>query len=131
MLTLSKQTEYGLLLLSFLEENNLVSLSQLTRKTKLPKRFLARIASFLVKNEIIESKEGKNGGYRLTDKIDKMTLYDYLKIFEGELNLVNCEKNKTKCRWQNFCRHKKFFTLILKKIIINDFKKYKLKDLLL
>lgn len=130
MLTISKQADYGLLLLSLLDKHNLTPLSQLIEKTKLPRHFLARIAAQLVKNEIIESKEGKMGGYRLISKINKVSLYDYLKIFEGELNLVDCGNKEFRCRWINFCHHKSLLQKRLKKIVVNDLKKWKLVDFL-
>ncbi|MCS7092880.1 MAG: Rrf2 family transcriptional regulator [Patescibacteria group bacterium] len=86
MLRISKQSDYGLILLSFLKNrNNYVSLSSIVRKTNPPWRFLARIANILKKEGLLESAVAKSGGYRLTDKVAKMTIYDYLEIFEKDV----------------------------------------------
>lgn len=130
MLTLSKQADYGLLLLSLLNDKKVISLSQLIEKTKLPKRFLARIAARLAEHKIVESKEGRMGGYKLNSNIDKITFYDYLKIFEGELNLIDCDIKKTPCGWDKICSHKYFLKNKLKKRITEEFKKYRLIDLI-
>jgi Rrf2 family protein len=131
MLNISKQSDYGLLFIFYLlDKNGFVPLSELVKKTKLPKRFLARIAAQLVKNKIIESKEGKVGGYKLAPKINEVNLYNYLKIFEGELSLVNCCDSNCNCQWETICQQKSFLKNKLNQILISEFKKWKLIDLL-
>lgn len=130
MLNITKQSDYGIILLSSLKDKkNFIPLSDLTGKTKLPKRFLARIAAQLVQHKLIESKEGKVGGYKLTKKANRINLYDYLKIFEGELNLAKCQDVDFRCRWENICHHKNFLTHKLSKILNNELKKLTLSEL--
>lgn len=130
MLTITNQSDYGIIFISYLiGKKGYIPLSQLVAETKLPGRFLARIAASLVKNKIVESREGKIGGYKLTKKIEKMTLYDYLKIFEGDLALSKCMTANYRCPWENQCQHKSFFQHNLHKIIISSLKKFKLKDI--
>lgn len=82
MLTITKQSDYGIILLSYIyKKNNQTSLSDLINETKLPQRFLARIAATLVKKGLLKSREGKNGGYQTTDKLKVFSLYNYLKKF--------------------------------------------------
>lgn len=131
MLNISKQSDYGILFIFYLvDKKDFVPLSELVKKTKLPKRFLARIAAQLVKNKIAESKEGKLGGYKITKKINDINLYDYLKIFEGELSFVDCCNNNYDCRWETICQQKSFLKNKLNQILISEFKKWKLIDLL-
>lgn len=131
MLKISKQSDYGLVLLSYLKDKKeYTSLSEVVKETNLPLRFLARIASILKKNGILESIEGKTGGYKITSKIKKLTVYDYLKIFEKNLFLTSCSKENYKCPYEEICQHKDFFKNKLKNLIINDLKKYKLGQIL-
>lgn len=131
MLNLTKQSDYALLLLSRLgDKEKYVSLSELTKRTGLPKRFLARIAAELVKNKLIESKEGKVGGYKLLEKAKKISLYDFLKIFEGDLNFVKCCDEEYQCRWQSICPQKSFLRNRLGKIVGEELQKWQLADLL-
>ncbi len=130
MLTISNQSDYGILFISSLiNQNGYVPLSQIVKRMRFPARFLARIAAQLVKNKIVISREGKAGGYKLTKKIETMSLYDYLKIFEGDLRFSKCNNLKYQCRWEKMCRHKSFFQHHLRKVVISSLKQFKLKDL--
>jgi len=127
MLNISKQSDYGLLLISQLKnKKDYVPLSEVLKKVTLPKRFIARIASELVQAQILESREGKIGGYRLTKKAKNINLYDYLKIFEGDLAITKCMVDGHKCPSEQYCTHKTFFKKSLSAIISGDLKKYKL-----
>ncbi len=130
MLNITKQSDYGLLFISYLmERDGYVPLSALIKETKLPPRFLARIAAELVKHNIVKSKEGKIGGYIVTEKAKEMSLYDYLRIFEGELALTKCTNPNYKCVWEYMCIHKSFLRHKLHDIIGEELKKWKIKDL--
>jgi len=133
MFNISKQSDYGLLMLEYLKDKKeYTSLTEIVEKLKLPKRFLARIASKLVSAKILLSREGKIGGYLLNPKIKSksLTLYDYLKIFEGDLSLTKCFDKNYQCRWEKNCSHKKFFNYKLRNAFIKNLKKEKLLEIL-
>lgn len=120
MLTISNEADYALLLVTQLENTeNLVPLSSLIEKTHLPKRFVARIASKMVKNGLLESKEGKVGGYKLADNWKQMSLYNFLSIFEKNIDLVKCQHEGYICAFEDVCLHKyslrNTLTLLLRK----------------
>ena len=130
MLTITNQSDYGLLFISYLlNKKDYVSLSKIVENLNLPSQFLARIAAKLVKNKIILSRKGKVGGYKLTKKIEMITLYDYLKIFEGELLISKCTDKKYHCLREKSCFHKNFFRKTISENIITVFSQYKLKDI--
>lgn len=130
MLTITNQSDYGILFISYLiNQDDYVPLSEMVKKMKLPSRFLARIAAQLVKNKIVVSREGKVGGYKLTEKIEKISLYHYLKIFEGDLALSKCRDVKYHCPWEKLCQHKSFFQHTLHGIVTSALKRFRLKDL--
>jgi Rrf2 family protein len=131
MLKISKKSDYGLLLLErLIDEKELVPLSKIIEETKLPSRFLAQIATILVKNEIVESTEGKNGGYRINyKKLQKTNLLDYLSLFETNLSVTECAQGK-KCSYKNICRHHSFFNKRLNQILLSELKKYSLLKVL-
>lgn len=127
MLNITKQSDYGLLLISQLKDKKeYVSLSDILKKIDLPKRFIARIAAKLVQANILESREGKIGGYRLTKKAKNINLFYYLKIFEGDLVFTDCMIDGYKCSRSKQCNHKTFLKHNLSSIIIKNLKKYKL-----
>jgi len=131
MLTISNQSDYGILLItSLVGKKDYIPLSELLEKTKLPKRYLARIASVLSKNKIIKSKEGKIGGYKLVADLDKVTLFDYLKIFESDFHLSKCNDKDFDCQFRNICKHRTFLKDKLDQIIYTQLKKISLNQLL-
>jgi len=131
MLNITNQSDYAILLISnFVGQKDYIPLSQLTNNLKLPKRFLARIAARLVEEKILDSKEGKAGGYKLIEKLENINLYKFLSIFEGELSFVKCSDEKYQCVWAKRCRQRKFLSSRLNKIVIDELKKWSLNDLL-
>ena len=131
MFNISKQSDYGLLMLEYLKDKkDYTSLTEIVEKLKLPKRFLARIASKLVSARILLSREGKIGGYLLNPEIKSLTLYDYLKVFEGDLALTKCFDKNYQCQWEKNCSHKKFFDNKLRNAFIENLKKEKLLKIL-
>jgi len=131
MLTITKQSDYGILLISHIfKKNKLVKLSDLIMETELPRRFLARIAAELVKNKLLISREGKNGGYLIGDEVKTTSLYDYLKIFNDDISVCSCANDNYHCQYENLCSHKSILKNELNKIIISQLKKIKLIKLL-
>jgi len=127
MFNISKQSDYGLLIISYLKnKSSFVSVSEILKELKIPKRFLAKIAFLLVKNKLLESKEGINGGYRLSKSARKISFYDYLKIFEGDLKIVSCFSSGDYCINCQKCHHKRYLQNYLSKKIIRILKKDKL-----
>ncbi len=130
MLNITNQSDYAILFVSYLmNKESYTPLSELIRETKLPPRFLARIGAQLVKHKVVESKEGKIGGYRLSPQAKTTSLYDFLKIFEGDLAFTKCQEPNYECPWQYMCKHKSFLRHTLNSIVSGELKKYKLLDL--
>ncbi len=131
MLAITKQSDYGLILISFVyKKNRLVRLSELIEETKLPKRFLARIAAELVKEGLLISKEGKSGGYLIAPKIKNISLYDYLTIFENDVIVSSCVDENFDCKFEKICHHKDFIKQKLNVILIKELKKIRLLQLI-
>lgn len=131
MLKLTRQSDYAILLLEHLVyQKDYVPLSRLVQETKLPQRFLARIAALLVNNKILESKEGKVGGYKISKYAKKITLFKFLEIFEGKISFAKCEEQGYQCDYSSICRHKNFIRTSLDAIVGNALKRVTLKDLL-
>jgi Rrf2 family protein len=131
MLAITKQSDYGLILVSYIyKKEGLVRLSDLIKATQLPQRFLARIAAELVKNGLLTSKEGKNGGYLITPKIKTISLYDYLLIFENDVIVSSCVDENYECKYENICNHKSFIKKRLNVVLTKELKKIKLLQLI-
>jgi len=131
MLAITKQSDYGLILVSYIyKKNGLVKLSDLIKETNLPQRFLARIAAELVKNGLLTSREGKNGGYLISPKIKEISLYDYLSIFENDVIVSSCVNEDFDCKYEKICNHKDFLKKRLNVVLTKELKKIKLLQLI-
>lgn len=130
MLTITNQSDYGFLFLSFLlDKERYVSISELAGKLKLPRRFLAKICATLVKRGIVKSKEGKVGGYKLAVDLNRISLYEYLSIFEKDVAITKCAWDSFECPYDSVCMHKSFLRNKLNVIVVSELKKTKLRDI--
>lgn len=131
MLAITKQSDYGLILISYIyKKGRLVKLSELINETQLPKRFLARIAAELAKKGLIISKEGKSGGYLISSNVKKISLYDYLTIFENDVIVSSCVDDHYDCKFEKICNHKDFIKKRLNVVLTKELKKIKLLQLI-
>jgi len=132
MLAITKQSDYGLILIAYIyKKDRLVKLSELIKETQLPKRFLARIAAELAKEGLLKSKEGKSGGYLISsDVIKKISLYDYLTIFENDVVVSSCVDDNYDCKFEKICNHKDFIKNRLNVVLTKELKKIKLLQLI-
>ena len=131
MLTLNKQSDYGLIILHKLaKEKKRIPMSQLIEETRLPPRFLARIAAILVKNRILISREGRVGGYTIAPSFKNLSLFDYFSIFEKNLTFLKCLTTKKKCKYDSVCCHKSNIKTKLNDIVLKQLKQITLLEIL-
>jgi Rrf2 family cysteine metabolism transcriptional repressor len=86
MLSLNKKTDYGLRLMIALAKKykkGPSSLRQLAKENKLPFKFLEQAAFLLKIAGLIDSKEGKNGGYVLSTSPSKISMETIIEALEG------------------------------------------------
>lgn len=131
MLTLSKKSDYALIIISqLIGKKDFVPLSELIENTDLPRRFLARIAATLVSNKLLISREGRVGGYVLSPTIESISLHEFLCIFETHMDFVKClKKLKVHCKYEKICKHQVGIRTKLNDIVLQQLKKTKLVDL--
>jgi Rrf2 family protein len=130
MITISKKVEYSIVLISFLSRNRdkNVSLAEAAKKLRLPYRFLGQLATNLKAGGIIESQEGKSGGYKLIEGWDNKNLYDLLEALDENKAMVTCLGDKG-CVRANGCGLKKVWEKIEKSWYL-ELKKVKLLSLI-
>ncbi len=129
MITISKKVEYSIVFLSFLSKNKdkNVSLTQAAKKLFLPYRFLGQLATSLKIGGIIESREGKSGGYQLAEGWDKRSLYDLLEALGENKAMVTCLGDKG-CIRAKGCGLKKIWEKMEKSWSL-ELKKVKLSEI--
>ncbi len=127
MFTLTKKADYGLALLSVLAErgrSGRVNLTELSGMG-LPRAFMAKIATSLVEAGILNSKEGKGGGYGLNYEPKEIQIKEALEAIEGEVEPVVCEG----CPAEGGCGQQGFMGELTQKIE-QLLEKYTLEDLI-
>lgn len=90
---LSKKTQYGLKALGYLAANygeGPVLISEISKKKKIPVKFLENILLQLKTHGILASKKGKGGGYFLAANPKKTTLAAVIRIIGGPIAMLPC-----------------------------------------
>jgi Rrf2 family protein len=127
MITISKKVEYSLFLVGYLAKNNdKTSLKEVSQKLELPYRFLAQLASVLVREGLLESWEGKSGGYSLSPDWRKKNVYDLLVMLGENKHMVSCIGGN--CSRRDVCASRKIWEK-METALIKELKKISLKSL--
>ena len=90
---LSKKTQYALKALGYLAAkygDGPVLISEISRKKKIPIKFLETILLELKQANILDSKKGKGGGYYLAQPPKKTTLASAIRVVGGPIALLPC-----------------------------------------
>lgn len=94
------------MLISYLskKEGKTVSLMDVSKRLLLPYRFLGQLATAMKEAGIIESKEGKSGGYSLNKSWRKKSLYDLLEALGENKHMVKCLRTGAICAREADCQ---------------------------
>lgn len=90
---LSKKTQYAFKALGYLalKENNApVLIAEIARQKKIPLKFLENILLELKKEDILDSKKGKGGGYFLARSPNQIYLTEIMRLIDGPIALLPC-----------------------------------------
>ena len=92
MVKLTKNVDYGFMILGYLAVNNnqKTSAKEIAEKQGLSKTLVAKILKKLSNDGIVTSKQGIYGGYYLSKDADKITLSEIINIVEGKIGLTEC-----------------------------------------
>ncbi len=90
---LSKKSQYAfqaLMYLSEKEKDGPVLIAEISKKKKIPLKFLENILLELKKAGILESKKGKGGGYFFGKDPADVTLATVMRLIDGPIALLPC-----------------------------------------
>jgi Rrf2 family transcriptional regulator, iron-sulfur cluster assembly transcription factor len=91
---LSNSCRYGIRAVIYLAsrypEKSNIGIKEISGDLKLPTPFLAKILQQLAKNKILSSTKGPNGGFSLLKKPEAITIFELVKIIDGEAFFNNC-----------------------------------------
>lgn len=99
MLNIRKETEYAIHFLQYLKDNSkkCCSLQVFATKSDISFYFMQKIARKLTRAGLVTSMHGVNGGYSLTKKSKKISLYKIVEVMENGVSLLPCIKNMKDC----------------------------------
>lgn len=90
---LSKKTQYALKALTYMAERKKegpVLIAEISKKKKIPLKFLENILLELKKAGLLESKKGKGGGYFFKVDPKDIPLAQVMRLIEGPIALLPC-----------------------------------------
>jgi Rrf2 family protein len=91
---ISKKCKYAIKALLYLaaheNEDRAIFSTEIAEKERIPKKFLETILRELRNFQILQSKRGKTGGYRLIKKPDSINLAELIRLMDGPIALLPC-----------------------------------------
>ena len=92
MLRITKQTDYGIVLLTHLanDRERLVNAADLAEETSLPQPMVAKIMKLLARAGILESHRGVNGGYCFAEDPEDLSVAQVINALEGRIAITEC-----------------------------------------
>ncbi len=128
---LNKTTKYAIRIMSFMaaDETKIYTANDIYEKLKIPFRYLRKQMTLLSKNGLIESIQGKNGGYKLSGDSNKISLFDIVSVTEKSAFNNECFFDDEKCNLKDVCvMHDKW--MVIRNTISDVFKKTSLADII-
>jgi len=114
---ISKKADYALRALFTLVEHygrGPIPIRELARRNDAPKRFLEHIMLDLKSQGWVESVPGKNGGYVLSKRPEKISMGEIVRHFDNLLSPINCisVSQYERCSQESVCRFRRVFLQI-------------------
>ena len=79
------------------------TISELANQTDTPAPFLAKTFQTLVKNDILDSQKGRQGGFSIKKPVNQILLWDIINTIDGESITQDCVLAFPGCGEDNPC----------------------------
>ena len=101
----NKTTEYSLRILAYmsLNETVLFTAKELSDKLKIPHSYLRTQLQLLSKQSILDSIQGKQGGFRIANSLEQVSLLDIVNLTEDYSRENKCFFGFRDCPLENRC----------------------------
>jgi len=106
MLKLSKKADYGLIAMRHLAEIPMLtacSAKEIAQSYGMPTELLAKILQKLVRNGLLVSQHGTNGGYVLARPAQEISAFEVIRAIEGPLFITSCVTDRRECGQMTRC----------------------------
>ena len=105
MLKMSRLTDYGTMVLSFLAVNptQMLSASDLARHTHLALPTVSKLLKLMARAGLVVSARGAKGGYQLSRAPDEISAADVIDALEGPVAITQCSGSVGHCQLEDIC----------------------------
>ncbi len=106
MLRITKQTDYGIMLLAHftgLPQGEILSARQVANLSGLTLPTVSKILKALCRGKVVDSVRGVGGGYRMTRPPEETTLASVIRALEGPISMVECGAQPGQCEQEPTC----------------------------
>lgn len=106
MIRITKQTDYGVVLLSLLaaDPEHQYNASELADRSQLPGPMVSKILKQLSREGLLNSQRGAGGGYSLARRAETITVAEIVRALEGPIAVTEClEDEPGSCDKESFC----------------------------
>jgi len=105
MIRITKQTDYGIVLLTHLATTpeRQVNAPELAGETRLPLPMVSKILKLLVREGVLVSHRGVKGGYGLARLPEEISMAEVISALEGPIAITECIDENSGCTHEPFC----------------------------
>jgi len=99
----SETVKYALLALAYLalQKGRLVKVEEIAQVQGIPKPFLSKIFHKLVRERVLKSYKGPNGGFTFAIQPEEISIYDVIRYLDEDYRLDYCALRPGRCEeWQ-------------------------------
>ena len=104
MLKITKETDYALLIISFMAtKNESLSATVIAQNCAISVAIASKILKLLTKAQLLTSTRGTNGGYSLARSGELITIADIITAIEGGIAINKCADTSYVCNRSEVC----------------------------
>ena len=131
MLRVSKLTDYGSVILTYMASHpeQTMSAASLAKAILLPVSTVRKLLKLLLKNGLLRSSLGKQGGYQLARPAEEISLAEIVSALEGPIALTECSAEGGLCRIEDGCQIRQNWQSI-NRIIYQSLEQVSLQEML-
>ncbi len=104
---LGKTSEYAIRALVYVyiqnQEGKRPGFKEIARKIGSPEEFTAKVLQILTRAGLVSSMKGRGGGFFFENSAAPLTLYEVIRVIEGDLFFSRCGFGLNECDAENPC----------------------------
>ena len=106
MIRLTKEADYGIMLMALLSERPVGEIHTARRaaeSSRLPLPMVSKILRTLARGGLLTSHRGVTGGYSLNRPVTETSVADVVRALEGPISMVQCGSTPGACEHESVC----------------------------